>query len=174
MEQMKNLLKNNYNSIIIEKPIMGNFISHINDYASEWNISDSEYYTWCFSEDGNMAFCVCKKDCHEEQEEILNLTTVFLHNSEILFKLNIIESEVENTSFYTVEDKKKYLKINENTFAKIPQNAELTISLKLKNGKIGDIMAVIENIQCLTKYNEQVKISLSSFVNLISNAIKAQ
>lgn len=173
MEQIKDLLKHNYNSLIIEKPIMGNFLNQINNYATEWNFTENDYYTWCFSEDGEMAFCICKKDCEEDQEETLSLSTVFLHDSEISFNLNIIESDVENISFYSIDEKKRYLKINENTFAKVPQNAELTISLKMKNGKFGDIMAVIENIQCLTKHSEQIKVPLSSFVKLVSDAIKA-
>lgn len=164
---MQELFLSQYNFINIEKSVFGNFTN--GDYAYGWDIQDNENYGLCFTDDGNTVFCICKKEQEDnEEEKQINLKAKFAYDSEIGFRTVLNSTETEIIVFYELENKKRYLKIDETKYVKVPQNAELNINMKVKNNKFGDVVATIDNLKCLTQEKENVKIPLCDFMQQIA------
>ncbi len=168
-------MKNKYNILLIESPIMGNFKQNVGYengcYTNEWKIIDNEYFKWIISEDGNEIHCLCIQDNYEETT--LSLETFFLYDSEITLNCNNIFSNITwKLNVFDKNNKKKYENIDNDINFKIKKNDTLIFTINISNCCKNTCVFIIKDLKCMTNLNTTLKVPFNSMLSLISTQIK--
>jgi hypothetical protein len=168
---------NNYNTLVIEKPQMGNFVANVgnNDtsYTQVWGTNENENFKWVENDDGNEIYCVCINN--NEDQINLELKAKFLYDSDISFRCIPINPDITWKVCILDENNKKIReKIDEDISTNIKKNNTISFNIQISECKENTTIFMISDLKCLTNENTTIRIPVKSMLSFISTTVKSE
>lgn len=178
-EEIKSIFmpNNKYNTLVIERPIMGNFKIGVDEedicYTKSWDTNESENFKWVTSDNGSEIHCVCVNENNEQ--ESLELKAVFEYDSEISFQSIEIEKDISwKLNVYDSNGKKRMEKIEKENNISIKKGETVIFSLNIEECEEDKTVFIIKDLKCVTLQNKTLRIPVKSMLSVISTTIKSE
>jgi hypothetical protein len=178
-EEIKSIFmpNNKYNTLVIERPVMGNFKKGVGEddvcYTKCWQMKYNDNFKWVINDDGSEIYCVCVSSSSDITS--LELKSEFLYNSEISFKCVEVEKDIVwKFNVFDKNGKKKIEKIENEMNVYILEGDNVVFSVQISECEAGKCLFVIKDLKCVTIQNTTVKIPVKSMLSVISTSIRSE